>query len=74
MTAGMVHVVTDEVVRIDVLAAALLGRADGGRLEALLAANPGMAGLGLYAVAGDRVRVPDLPSAPAAVPAVLPWE
>ena len=66
--------VDDEIIRLDTLTRALLGREDAGRLEALLAANPGLAARGLFAVAGETLDVPAITAAPALLPSVNPWE
>jgi len=65
------YIVT-EPLRIDILAADLYGSEQGGTVEALLTANPGMAaGEGYAAVV--EIMVPDAPE-PAAIETVNPWE
>ena len=64
--------------RIDRLARRLYGSERGGTLEALLAANPGLAALalrnGCFLPRGTMIAVP-LPTAPAPNPALTrPWE
>lgn len=65
-----------EPVRLDILAAETMGRASGGALEALLAANPGLADAGPFLDASEErpraITVPSPPETPAQT--VNPWE
>jgi phage tail protein X len=68
------RVIVREPVRLDILARDLLGTERDGMVEAMLAANPGMAD-DAYATEGATVIVPDV-ERPAArlVKTVDPWE
>lgn len=61
-----------EPLRIDILAVEIYGSEQGGTVEALLTANPGMADGGGFVAVGE-IAVPDAPE-PAAVETVNPWE
>jgi phage tail protein X len=58
----MVYVVTRET-RLDVLVADLMGTASDGAVEAVLAANPGLAAVGPTIPIGREIIVPDPPMA-----------
>ena len=47
---------------LDAVVAAHYGDTQGGKVEAVLAANPGIASLGAVLDAGVRIRLPDLSS------------
>jgi phage tail protein X len=61
-----------EPVRLDILAQEAMGTAADGALEALLAANPGLADAPFVAE-GREVEIPPRPEPPA-VPTIDPWE
>jgi len=61
-----------EPLRLDILAFELMGKTTDGALEALLAANPGMAANGPFLAAGSEVEIPPTPETPR-VAAVNPW-
>lgn len=67
------RVTVTENIRLDILTKRLMGTERDGAVEALLAANPGLAAQGPYVAEGTELDVPPLP-AKAAVPTVLPWE
>lgn len=67
------RITTTEPVRLDILAQELMGRASHGALEALLAANPGLAAEGAYVTEGRVINVPETPAIPD-VPVVNPWD
>lgn len=86
MSAGVTIAVADvlaadrklrgqEDVRLDILAKRVFGTERGGTVEALLAANPGLAFQGCFVAAGTVLRVPssDRNAAPL-LPSVNPWE
>lgn len=50
-------------VRLDVLVSRLMSKTTGGAVEALLMANPGLAGVGPIVPLGTEVEVPELPAA-----------
>lgn len=60
-------------VRLDILVADLLGKTGDGAVEAVLAANPGLAALGPVIPLGTDIVVPELPAATATVGVRL-WE
>ena len=60
--------------RLDVLARRLYGSERGGTVEALLAANPGLAAEGPFVPAGRTVAVPRRDPAPRILPVVNPWD
>ncbi len=62
-----------EPVRLDILAKEQMGNERDGALEALLAANPGLARQGPFVVAPRFVEIPPTPEKPP-VPTVNPWE
>lgn len=62
-----------EPLRLDILAKETMGTERDGALEALLAANPGMADAGPFLAAPNDVVVPETPATPAE-PAVNPWD
>ncbi|MFT4097122.1 MAG: tail protein X [Rhodoblastus sp.] len=63
----------DEPLRLDILAHDTMGTEQKGCFEALLAANPGLADQGPFALAPQTIVVPEAPTI-AATPAVNPWE
>lgn len=66
---------TAEELRLDILTRDLLGSEGGGNVEALLAANPGLAAGGAFVPAGTRLVVPDVPRpASRLLPSINPWE
>lgn len=56
----------------DSIAWAVYGRQDGGLVEALLDANPGLSDMGPLLPAGIRIAVPDAPE-PAQVEGIRLW-
>jgi phage tail protein X len=62
-----------EPLRLDILAKAALGTERGGALEALLAANPGLAAGGPFLDPPRELTIPATP-APPPVAAVNPWD
>lgn len=62
-----------EGLRLDIVAAQTMGTEQNGCLEALLAANQGLAAGGPYIAEGATVTVPSVPAQPA-VPTVNPWD
>lgn len=50
-------------IRLDVLVSRLMSKTTGGAVEALLTANPGLAGVGPIVPLGTEVEVPELPAA-----------
>ena len=68
----MTRIRTTENLRLDILTKQLLGTEQDGAVEALLAANPGLAAQGPYVEEGTGLTVPARPDKPA-VPAVQPW-
>ncbi|WP_043879235.1 tail protein X [Azorhizobium caulinodans] len=61
-------------IRLDQLVDVLMGTAAQGAVEAVIAANPGIAALGPVVPAGTRVTVPDLPEPEASSAFVRVWE
>ncbi len=57
--------VTTRETRLDVLVAELMGTTGDGAVEAVLAANPGLAEIGPFVPIGREIEVPDLPAAEA---------
>lgn len=66
--------VTAERERLDRIAAAALGSEREGGVEALLAANPGLAAGGAFATFGTELRVPKTVARPAVLQPTRPWE
>lgn len=62
-----------EPVRLDILAKETMGTERDGAIEALLAANPGLAAQGPFVRAPMEIEIPDTPPAPA-VTTVSPWD
>lgn len=62
-----------EPVRLDILAKETMGTERDGALEALLAANPGLAAQGPFVMAPMEIEIPDTPPKPA-VTTVSPWD
>lgn len=62
-----------EPLRLDILAKETMGTERDGALEALLAANPGMAARGPYLVAPADVEIPATPEPPPRA-VVSPWD
>lgn len=60
--------------RLDRIAQAALGSERDGGIEALLAANPGLAAGGPFALFGDRLAVPKTVTKPAVTKPTRPWE
>lgn len=75
--ADTAAIVAVEELRLDVLTRDRMGSERQGCLEALLAANPGLAGavldLGGYVPTGTAIAVPRPPERPAE-PTVYPWD
>ena len=70
----MIDVISEEEERLDRIARRLYGTERGGTVEALLAANPGLAAFGPFIPQGTRLVVPSRP-APQSDPALTrPWE
>ena len=65
---------TTEELRVDILARQLVGNEREGGLEALLAVNPGLAGVGHFVPEGTRLAVPPRRDGPQVVKSVNPWE
>lgn len=61
-------------IRLDQLVDVLMGTAAQGAVEAVIAANPGIAALGPVVPAGTRITVPDLPEPEASSAFVRVWE
>ncbi|QRE76140.1 tail protein X [Methylobacterium aquaticum] len=70
----MVYEVQTDRERIDRIAGRLYGTATGGTVEALLAANPGLAAEGAYLVRGRKIRVPAKPATTPDPALTRPWE
>lgn len=70
----MIYVVEQDQERIDRIAGRLYGTARGGTVEALLAANPGLAAEGPYLARGRRIRVPLKPDKQPDAALTRPWE
>ena len=70
----MIVEVDDEGMRIDHLARRVYGTEKDGTVEAILAANPGLATSGLTLPVGTKVIIPDRPPATAVAAAVNPWD
>lgn len=70
----MTVVRTTEELRLDILTRDLLGTEKGGRVEALLSANQGLAALGPYVPAAAVLTVPAIDASPVVAPSVNPWE
>lgn len=68
------YTVSEDVERLDRIARTLFGSERGGTVEALLAANPGLAGLGFLLLRGTVVVVPVLPERRVDPALVRPWE
>lgn len=68
------YTVSEDVERLDRIARTLFGSERGGTVEALLAANPGLAGLGFLLPRGTVVVVPVLPERRVDPALVRPWE
>lgn len=62
-----------EPLRLDILAKEQMGTERNGAIEALLAANPGLADTGPYLDAPRDVEIPPTPPTPSAV-TVSPWD
>lgn len=62
-----------EPVRLDILAEETMGTERDGALEALLAANPGLAAQGPFIMAPQEIEIPETPAKPA-VATVSPWD
>lgn len=60
--------------RIDRIARALYGSERGGTVEALWAANAGLAEMGAFIPPRTVIQVPDAPTPAASVTFVLPWQ
>lgn len=74
MSTSPMPVTFDEETRIDIAAKALLGTEARGAVEALLDANPGLAGEGFFIRAGRPINVPVFVVAgPANLP-INPWD
>lgn len=70
----MIFVVDTDEQRLDRVAKALYGSEQGGTVELLLAANPGLAWFGPYLPRGTTITAPDRPE-PKPNPAYTrPWE
>lgn len=54
--------VTTREIRLDLLVAELMGTTADGAVEALLAANPGLAAVGPFVPAGREIVVPEMPA------------
>ena len=68
-----VYEVQEETERLDRIAKALYGSEQGGTIEALLNANPGLAALGPLIPRGTRIGVPERP-APPEPSLTRPWD
>lgn len=66
--------VTAERERLDTIAATALGSEREGGVEALLAANPGLAAGGAFAAFGTALRLPKTVIRPADPQPTRPWE
>ncbi len=62
-----------EPVRLDILAKEAMGTERDGALEALLAANPGLAAQGPFVITPREIEIPETPSKPP-VTTVSPWD
>ena len=62
-----------EPVRLDILAKETMGTERDGAIEALLAANPGLAAQGPFVMAPLEIEIPPTPEKPAVV-TVSPWD
>jgi phage tail protein X len=59
--------------RLDILAKQLAGTERQGTLEAMLAANPGLAAGGPYVEEGRTVAAPERPAAESVIATINPW-
>lgn len=65
--------VTTRATRLDLLVAELMGTTEGGNVEAVLAANPGLAAVGPIVPEGRTIEVPEVPPVTPASPTRI-WE
>jgi phage tail protein X len=73
MVSALPKITIAEPVRLDILAAETMGTEKNGALEALLAANPGLAEEGPYLAAPRKLAIPPTPQKPPA-PSINPWD
>lgn len=69
-----IYVVREDGERLDRIARDLYGSEANGAVEALLAATPGLAALGLQLPRGTVIHVPELPPAKPETTLRRPWE
>lgn len=67
-------VTLSDALRLDIVARDQLGSEQGGGLERLLAANPGLAFGGPYAAEGQRITVPDTDTGQTVATSINPWD